>query len=221
MENPAPRPAMYECHPKRIQDDRGLETLTHGPADDAARSQIENDGEVEPSLGGIDVGDVAGPGDIRCADLLDAKTPVQDVRSDREFMLGVGSEAEAPSYPDGNLARCHQTHDPLPANAYALAPQLGMDSRAAIGLSADVMDQTNARKQSLVILGTLGGCAVLPRIVTGLRRFERTAHHAHAELVSVSIDALVSQRDSLAKKAVAFFKKSRSSVTRLSSRRKR
>src|ERR1700676_4251491 len=45
-------------HAQCIENERFLKALTHRPTDHAARTQVEDYGEVEPSFHGIDVRDV-------------------------------------------------------------------------------------------------------------------------------------------------------------------
>lgn len=65
--------------------------LSHGPADDQARIEIDNHGQVEPAFFCPEIGDVANPFlvGLRGADIL-----LQQVWRHRQIMLGVGGRLE-------------------------------------------------------------------------------------------------------------------------------
>ncbi len=118
-----------------------------------------------------------------------------------------------------DAASFHQSGDALLPDTNVLVSELSMDAWAAIGCITGPMNELDPREQAFIFLRTLGRGTISPCVVPGLRHLEHTTHHAHAVLAHVSSDARVSQRDSLVKKTTVFFRKSRSSVTRLRSRR--
>src|SRR5260370_1209969 len=115
----------------------------------------------------------------------------------------------------------HQTCNALAANPYPISSQLSVNTRTSVRAGAYSMNKPHEADQFFINLSAFGGEAFTPCIISGLRYLEKTAHHADAKIVRISLDACISYFHSLAKKAVAFFKKSRSSVIRLSSRRRR
>ena len=52
-------PAQREM--ERGADQIGVQRAPHRPADDPARKEVEDDGEIEPAVGGLEIGDVGGP----------------------------------------------------------------------------------------------------------------------------------------------------------------
>ena len=62
-------------------DDRGVQTILQGPADDFTALQIHDSGEIKPALSGGDIGDVADPELIDCFNVLEAQVG-QVIRSD-------------------------------------------------------------------------------------------------------------------------------------------
>jgi len=88
----------------------------------------------------------------------------------------------------------------------------------AAALQPRVLEQA---QQPLIVLGTRAHRIGLPGVVAaGMHRHD-LAHAAHAVLVFMPFDKCVLHPDCLAKYAAAFFRMSRSSVTRLSSAFKR
>lgn len=53
--------ASHQSTAQGFDGEVALQAVTRGPADDAAREEVENDGEVEPTLCRPDVGDVCPP----------------------------------------------------------------------------------------------------------------------------------------------------------------
>ena len=51
---------------ERLGDEVGAHVISDGPADDGSRMEVDDGGQVGPSLPGLDVGDVAAPFLIGC-----------------------------------------------------------------------------------------------------------------------------------------------------------
>src|SRR6266700_6262069 len=110
----------------------------------------------------------------------------------------------------------HQAAHPVPA-----IPELGVHPRAAIALAALGVDRLNLDPEPLILLGA--GCCRprVPRVEAGTGHLQGPAQHPHGIGGLLHRDEGESHSLSLAKKAVAFFKMSRSIRTVRSSRRKR
>ena len=133
-------------------------------------------------------------------------------------MLGIGGGAKSAANANVDAACFHHAGNAFAANTESFTSQCGVDARTPVRLTAGCVNDSYARQYLLIALLTFGRFAVSPRVVSGLRHVEKATHHRYAKFVPITMDAVKSQRDSFAKKAVAFFRKSRSSVTRFSSR---
>ncbi|MNR10230.1 hypothetical protein D3C85_1264680 [compost metagenome] len=99
--------------------------------------------------------------------------------------------------------------------------QIVMDFAIAINATAlqpGMLDQT---QQSLVVFGAYRLRLRQPGVITAGMDFQRQAKPSNRIVARSLLDKGVLQPHSLAKYAAAFFKMSRSSVTRLSSARRR
>src|SRR4051812_18247804 len=83
------------------------------------------------------------------------------------------------------------------------------------------VDDANPGEERLVLFHPLGERAGTPCVVPGPRHLQHPTHRGDVKDASVRLDELKPHRSSLAKKAVAFFKMSRSSLRRSFSRRSR
>ena len=53
------------AHRADLGDELGAHVVGEGPADNCARTEVDDDCQIEPAGGGGDEGDVAGPGLVR------------------------------------------------------------------------------------------------------------------------------------------------------------
>ena len=86
LDEPGPWALTLGGHHERGERQLGAHMIAHRPADDLARGEVEDRGEVEPSLSGGDVGDVRQPDGVRrrCRERL-----LQQVRRDRKVVAAV------------------------------------------------------------------------------------------------------------------------------------
>ena len=77
---------------QRIRHQRLGHAAIHCPADNLAGVQIFEGCQIEPALIGRDLGDVSHPDLIRRGRL--AKLPIQQIRRDRQVVLGIGRDFE-------------------------------------------------------------------------------------------------------------------------------
>src|SRR5215469_3691571 len=212
------RQATRHRHLQSIDHQPAGDPLAHRPADDLPRIQVFHRRQVQPTLPGRDVGDVRYP------DLVDRyrlELPVQDVVGHRQIMVGVGRTAELPFRLGGDTVLTHELGHGVDAATLAACSQFHMDARAAVALFHLLVDGLDLLGQSLaaLLLGT--GGAIAPGVVAAAGHLQHLAHQPHRPLTAVRVDEAVLHSDSLAKKAVAFFKMSRSIWRRLFSARRR
>ena len=215
----AGRPTAIDGHLQRIEDDLGFHAVTHRPTDDPTREQVEQNRKIEPAFKRSDVGDIAGPHPIRCRNFFGRELSVKYVFDNRFTMFGIRGHAESLAPLTAQVGGPHDPHHPLTTAAFTDATQVGHDRPRSIVLLAGLVKSHDVMAQLRVANATLTRRPLAPGVETRLRHQENTTHRARLPASKMLSDERVSQRDSLAKKAVAFFRTSRSSVTRASSRR--
>lgn len=104
--------------------------IGHGVADDLAGDQVRPAGEVEPALGGGQVGDVA--------DQLDPGTPgvkvaAYQVRGRLRLLVGPGQRAALAPGDAADVALTHYSGDALAVHPLPQTPQPGVDARDTVG----------------------------------------------------------------------------------------
>jgi hypothetical protein len=126
----------------------GTHVLAHRPADHFAGEQVEDHGQVEPALGGRDIGDVGQPnviGSVR------DKALVQQVFRHRQRMLAVSrADAKAARRPCPDAVLTHEPGDPLAAGGLAFGAQLGVDARRPVSLAVPSMNPPDIGQQLTV-----------------------------------------------------------------------
>src|SRR3954466_4915416 len=90
------RPAALQGHDQRVHAQPGPQVIRHRPADDLARGQVLDRGQVQPALVRRQVGDVGQPD--RVGPLGD-EVAVEQVRRDRQGVAGVGGPRRPPGGP--------------------------------------------------------------------------------------------------------------------------
>src|SRR5690606_18952087 len=146
---------------------------------------------------------------------------VQGVLSHRQAMRGLGRRTPFADALGSNLRSAHQLGNSVLAYAQTLCAQLPRDPRASIAAT-----RAPVRFANLIEQPTIGSCAgalrpIQPGVVARGRNLDHRAHQLHCKAASVVLDGSVLHLCSFAKNAAARFKKSRSCVTRASSRRSR
>src|SRR5882724_3503376 len=139
--------------------------ILHRPADDPAAVQVHDGGQIQPSLIGLDVGDVGEPDPVRRSG---GKVALEQVWGDREIVTAIGGTH--PSWPrhDGaNAVMAHQPLDPASAHPAALSLQFDMDTRATIASMVVVVDQPDVVHELTIGDGTTALRARAPSIVAG------------------------------------------------------
>jgi site-specific DNA recombinase len=157
-------------------------------------------------------------------DLVDRhrlKLPIQNVVSHRQIMVGIRGAAELPFRLGSDAVLPHEFGHGVDAAAPATGLQLLVDTGAAVALFELVMDGLDLRLQDLPPLLSGTGRTFAPGVETAGGDLQDLAHQSHRPLAAMFVDEAVSHCDSLTKKAVAFFKMSRSICSRLFSARRR
>src|SRR5690606_29132233 len=166
-------------------------------------------------LHGFDIGDVGHPRSVR---RIDVELPSQGVVDHHRWPAAIG----AGSAPIANLGldpgQSGQARNAVGTTGFTLVYQVVMQLAVAIDLAALLPGVINHSGLANVFLGPFAQGALEPGIEAAGVDTQAPAHCAHGELLAMLGNKRVPHFASLAKYAVAFFRMSRSSVTRASSR---
>src|SRR5690606_9642812 len=146
---------------------------------------------------------------------------LQGVFSHRQAMRGFRRSSPFAGALRSNLRRPHQPSNAILANAVTCRAQLLRDPRTAVAAARTLVRLANPIEQLAIGLRSSALWPTQPRIVSGSRNLDHRAHQLHCKAAGVVLDGSVLHLCSFAKNAAARFKKSRSCVTRASSRRSR
>lgn len=123
-DEPGSRSPPLGGHHQRSHTQFGAHMIAHRPADDLARGQIEDGGQVQPALAGRQVGDVGQPD---CVWPRGREVLLQEIGRDREIVAAVGRAGPEPTPRQGTDAMSANEALYLPmADRPALSPQAGM-----------------------------------------------------------------------------------------------
>ncbi len=127
-------------------------------------------------------------------------------------------DAEAPGSPGFEPREFPQPGHPMAATANATGSQHPPEFQCAVPFARLLMQVPQDWEELLILCGPRTHRAIPPGIVAATTYGEGPAQATDAMSLCLSPDKRVSHVDSLAKNTAAFFKMSRSSVTRANSR---
>jgi site-specific DNA recombinase len=141
--------------------------------------------------------------------------PAHQIIRDRSGLFAAGAAHHPPARHADQARSPHEASHSLPAAARLRdLRQLRVDPRSAIGPTAARVNLTNARRQRSVGYRTRGGRTFPPGVVAAARHAERPTQERDWEVGLLRLDEAKhryrSGSLSLAKKAAAFFRRSRS-----------
>ena len=210
----------HDGHVERGKRQLVAEVVGHGPADDAAREQVEHHGQVQPALGGPDVGQVGQPDPVRRPG---REVAPEQVRRHREGMRAVRRAAEPALAPGRQAHAAHQARDPLAADPPAMGTQGGMHARAAVAAAAGLVRGADLGRHRAVLDRPRALRPAGPGVVAAAAHAQHLAHDLDGVVGDVIADEGIAHLRPVAwpKMSAAFPKMSRSIRTRSSSRRSR
>jgi hypothetical protein len=131
-DQPGRRSAPRQGIGQRGVDQFCFEVIRDGPADDPARGQVDDGGQIQPALPRVDVGDVAAPAGI------DRGRVGGEVASDQvRTHAGVGIRDGGGPPParalTGQPSGTHQPGDAFPAVPQPGIGEVGVDPRCSVG----------------------------------------------------------------------------------------
>src|SRR6185369_2386478 len=204
------RLAIAHCTGESATGQRRSLLGAEGPTEQAPGMPIHHRGEIAPLVLDFQIRDIAHPDLIwalhvdfmGCA--LDAAEEPPEAREPAVLAGRTGA----------NAVLSHQSFDAPFADSFALVSQCGMDSRAAVGGSASPMDGLNLLQQTGVLMGTLTDRALSPSVITRRTDPIETAHRSHRERFLAVLDEGKDVPFRAEVNAMAFFKRSCSSLRR-------
>ena len=207
--------SLLEGHLQRLDGQRTGHPLRHCPADNAARAQIQDGGQVEPPFQSRDVSDVGQPLLIR---LFGGKVPFQQVGSHGMGLVALGGRLESPFMLGPDVIPPHQARNPVLTALPTQRQERVIDAWAAIGLVVITMDDLDLLQELSIRHLSLAGRPGVPGVVATARHLQHLAHAIHWQLTSILFDELESHLFGCEKMATAFFRMSRSCLTISNSR---
>src|ERR1700690_1536767 len=206
-------------HDQRIGDQLRCHVLAHRPTHHASREQIQHDREVQPAFLRPDVREIRYPALVGRRRL---ELPIQQVRCNRMLRPHTRVAREPASLAAGLQApRKHQPCNSVLAAAMAPGDQITPHARTPIRPVALLEAVTDRSHERTVGPSTFTLGPAHPLVEPSPRHRQCLAHLLRLPGTAVLRDERESHCGSLAKKAMAFFKMSRSALVRANSLRRR
>src|SRR6266849_4543280 len=127
-----------------------IHVRTGGPANDTSREEVEDGGEIQPTLSGPYRSDVGHPyfvGRPR------GEVSFEDVGCDREGMVGVRGRSKFSALSTCEIGCLHEPRHAFAPHLLAVGAKLGMYTRAAVTLACR-MGGSHACTELLVSVGS-------------------------------------------------------------------
>lgn len=159
----------------RLPDQLDSQPCRHGPPHGSAGRSIWNEGHVQGSCPGREVGDVSHPALVRPND----GEATNQVRCSARPDLSHGSSRMRAADDALQCGDLRQPTDVLLSKMHTLVAQLSMDARCPVGPSRVTIDPTDPLSQGRIVTRALGPCTLQPRIATAGRDVERSGHRGH------------------------------------------
>ena len=163
-----------------------------GPADDHAREQIHDDGQVEPALPRPNVGDIGHPGLVwpRHGELS-----LQEIR-DQDRRLADRPAPRAIAMQRAQIGLAHQPRDAMLAAGLSGFTQIEEDARSAVDAVTRDERRANQAKQPGILLRAVRDRLLQPFVVAARGHAEDATHRLHAVPVSMRLDEFVRRANS-------------------------
>src|SRR5258708_7000450 len=203
-------------HGQGVEGQAPIDVRIEGPADHTSREEVQDRCEVQPALSCPDVGDVRDP------DLVGrgrGEVPVKLIGSNRMRMPRIRRDSETPLPLALEAFLSHQTSHPLPADVLVFRLEIGMDPRTPVPLATRGVRRRDLDLEGGILLGPQTQPPPAPGVEARARDRKHPTERAHRIDGLLRLDEPELQWFSFAKKAVAFFRISRSIRSCLFSRR--
>src|SRR5690606_13621217 len=187
--------AAPDRHDEGVGDELSCHLGLHRPADDTAGEQVDDGGNVEPTFGGPDVGEVSDPLLVRGRCLEGA---VEEVVRHCRSLANVLRQPTA-TRPGTQPVLPHEPLDTMKAAGEALSQHVVPDAASTIGAVAALEAAIDLRHQHFVLLSASTGATVEPGMEARAGDVQRTAQPCHRPDRTVPRDESEPHVTSLAK----------------------
>jgi hypothetical protein len=194
-------------HGERIDHQFRTEMVGHGVSDAGLGITVDDGGEIQPTLPSVNVSDVS---DHFLAGSGGGEVPIHQIR-DRAVIAGHrGGRPPRSGLAGDQVEVAHQLPHELGADLLALTNELGMHATVPIGLIGMIENRLDQPCEVGPANHSSRGRPVSPFIISRGGHLGPPAHLHDGELCLLRVDELEfrGHRDSWAKKAAAFPKKS-------------
>src|SRR3989449_3302634 len=209
--------AVGEGHRQRLDGELPRDPIAQRTADDPAREEVQDDDQVQPALTRPEVRDVGHPGHVLGRD---RELPIEDVGGHREVVVRVRRALEAPLLPRSQALFSHQARHAMAPHVVALCLEFPIDPGTPVAAATGRMGGGDVHGELLILASPRRHRTSLRRVEPGATDPEYRAEQVDRKRGLLSRDEGELHPCSLAKKAVAFFRMSRSIRSVLFSRRK-
>ena len=182
--------------------------FTHGPADDSAAVEVQDSGQIEPSLTGLDIGDIRDPGLVGSCG---AGSLCQAVWGDGVVMVAVGClDTVAGLLAASETLLAHDAGDAVASMPGALFAQLMHDTGAAVSQPALLMDLPDLAGQFLIFQSSGAGMdgTICPVVIAAGGDFKSVAQGADRVVGFHRVDPFEAVADGSERMPNVFFKMS-------------
>ena len=213
------RRTMQGRHGESCQDQGGVNCLTHGPADDFAAVEVQNAGEIEPTLVGENVGDIGDPDLVGCSSLWGF---YQEIGSNWVIVVAVGGlDPVAALLASTNAPTFHETGNSVASMSKPKVTEFFDDSGRTVGLAAFGVDGRDLLNQCLILerTGPWALTSPIPVIEPAGRNLEVGAKRRDGMVGSHRVNPFVAFPDGSERMPNVFFRMSRCSCKWRISRR--
>jgi hypothetical protein len=156
-----------------------------GPANNASREDVDDDGEEEPALASADLRDVGDPESIWP---VGSEVPEYEVGGGGEIASTGGDEAKAPRGLSAQAFQAHQPRHAMPSCAVPGRTQRSMDSRRSIDATVLSMHGMDAFQQRRVLSVPFAVRALDPGVEAASGDLEHAAELAYREGLPLLVD---------------------------------
>src|SRR5215831_12805423 len=207
--------AVLEGHLQGLARENRAQALVHRPAHDPARIQIHEDRHVQPAFAGGHVREITRPFLVWGARREDELQVV----SGGQLRRHAAGPAPPPPTHTAEVMPAHQARHPMAPDADPLGPEVLIDPRTTIPTVRRPIAGPDMREQPGILALPRRLAAPTPGVKPTARHLQDPTQDLHWIRGLLRLDEAIPHDDSLAKKAIAFFRMSRSCRTWSSSRR--
>lgn len=178
MDKSRGRSPSFQSDPQRLKDQGMMDAIRRGPANDAAREDINDDRKEEPAFASSDLGDVGYPESIR---RIGMKLPHDKIGSRGEIASPGRDEPEATSGSPAQAFQAHQPCDSMFAGTVSCSPQRLIDPRRSVDATVLAVHGMDPFHQLRILFVPLAVRALHPSVETATGDLQDAAGLAYRE----------------------------------------